>query len=504
MYALGTMPAIEPTLASSPPDDHAIRTRLSRVMMGADFPALSRVVTETLGTLDDDATSLQQLAEIVLREYGLAMSVLRTANSAHYRRGGKPTESATQAMMVLGARAVRQLAGSMVLFEHFRRRSPELKELIVSSLLTANHARATAVQLGDDDPESALLCGMFRNLGEVLTACYFHEDYRRIQSLVHDDGRTHAEAMRMALGCSYAELGNAVAAHWQLPDSIGESIRAHVGEPLSRAATIATFSDALTRTLYRPDAGATAGAGLDALLDAHKRSLGISRAQVGRVVSEALGETQSLLQNIDDADRGPRVRALATAARAVFGSGVTVPESDEPEIIEAPDPSLRSRLLHELARSASAASDTPIGTVLLQALEALVRGAQFERTLVCFLTADRTELIARTGVGRDVAAALPRFAFPVSPRGGPVVALTQQRQPLYLPTDRALNAGEMRWAREFDVEQFGVFPLVVLGKVIGCVYADRAAGRPAPDRATVRFAQAVVDHVVEAIAVRRR
>jgi hypothetical protein len=462
------------------------------------------MVADTLGTLHDDASSLQQLAEVVLREYSLAMTVLRTANSARYRRGGRPIESATQAMMVLGARVVRQLAGSMVLFEHFRRRSPELKELIVSSLLTANHARATAVQLGDDDPEAAYLCGMFRNLGEVLTACYFHDDYRRIHSLMHDDGRSESEAMRMALGCSYADFGAAVATEWQLPNVIGESIRARVGEERSRNATIATFSDALSRSLYAPPTGSKPGTGLDELLDVHKRTLGLSRTQVGRVVSDALAETQALLQSIDDADRAPRVQALADAARSVFGNSIALPESDEPMVLDAPDPSTRSRLLRELSQSADASSGAPIGTVFLQALEVLTRGAPFDRSVVCFLTADRLELVARTGVGAGVDAMLSRFKFLVSPRGGPVVALTQQRHPLYIPTDRALTVSETRWAQEYGVSQFGVFPLIVLGKVIGCVYVDRVGKAPAPDRATVRFAQAVVEVLVEAIASRRR
>lgn len=473
-------------------------------MTGADFPVLSRKVAETLGTLDYDASSLQQVAEVVLREYGLAMTVLRTANSAHYRRGGRPTESATQAMLVLGARVVRQIAGSMVLFEHFRRRSPELRDLIVDSLLTANHARATALQLGDTDPEAAHLCGMFRNLGEVLTACYFLEDYQRIGSLIRDDGRSEAEAMRMALGCSYADFGAAVAAHWELPELIGESIRAHVGESRSRTATIATFSDALTRVVYRSQPGAKPGAGLEDLLDTQKRSLGLSRAQVGRVVTDALTETRALLHNIDDTANAGRMQGFVDAARSVFGSAIALPDAETPVVLEAPDPSTRSRLLRELSQSVDPASGVSIGTVFLQALEVLTRGAPFDRSIVCFLTADRLELVARTGVGDGVEALLPKFTFPVSARGGPVVALTQQRQPVYAPTDRALNLHELRWAKEMGVSQFGVFPLIVLGKVIGCIYVDRTGHAPAPDRATVRFAQAVVDLVVEAIASRRR
>ena len=95
-------------------DGFSIRTRLARIMEGGDFPALSRQVIDAITTIDDDAASLQRLANIVLREYGLALSVVRTANSAHYRRGGRPTESATHAMMMLGAKTVRQLASSLL------------------------------------------------------------------------------------------------------------------------------------------------------------------------------------------------------------------------------------------------------------------------------------------------------------------------------------------------------------------------------------------------------
>jgi HD-like signal output (HDOD) protein len=489
-----------PSLTS---DDHAIRTRLSRVMMGADFPALSRLVVDTLGTLDHDGSSLQRLAEVVLREYGLTMSVLRTANSAHYRRGGRPTESATHAMMVLGAQVVRNLAGSMVLFEHFQRRSPELKTLMISSLLTASHARATALHLGED-PEAAHLCGMYRNLGEVLTACYFREDYRRIQSLMVEDGRSEASAMRMALGFSYADFGAAVAAHWDLPDMLAEAIRPTPGREPTRLAAISGFSESLTQTLYRPAPGTSAGDGLGPLLEAHTGAFKLTRTQVGRIVSDALAETQAVLRTTEDADTNAQLQALTGAARQVFGPALTVPESDAPIILQAPDLSTRGRLMQELERSAAASSGAAIGTVLLQALEVLTRGGPFDRALVCFLSSDRLQLDARTGIGVGIEALIPRFSFPMSSRGGPVAALTQQRHALYLPTDRPLSFSEARWAQEFGVTQFGVFPLVVLGKVIGCLYVDRLGDKPAPDRATVRYAQTIAELVVDAIVNRRR
>lgn len=121
-----------------------------------------------------------------------------------------------------------------------------------------------------------------------------------------------------------------------------------------------------------------------------------------------------------------------------------------------------------------------------------------------FYSADRTTLVARTGLGEGAEALMARFAFPASMRGGAMVALTQQRQPVFLPADCGFSMAEHRWAQEYGLPQFGVFPLIVLGKVVGCLYCDRAPGAEIPDRATVRYVKSVADCVVDAIGRRRQ
>ena len=124
-------------IGTAEPEESPVRARMSRILDGSDFPALSKQIIETISALDDDASSLQRLANVVLREYSLTLSVVRTANSVHYRRSGRAIQSATHAMMMLGARTVRHLASSLLLFENYARRSDELKELMLLSLLTA-------------------------------------------------------------------------------------------------------------------------------------------------------------------------------------------------------------------------------------------------------------------------------------------------------------------------------------------------------------------------------
>jgi HD-like signal output (HDOD) protein len=480
-----------------------VRARLSRILEGAEFPALSKQIIDTLSVLDDDANSLQRLANVVLREYSLTLSVVKTANSVHYRRGALPIQSATHAMMMLGARTVRQLAGSLLLFENYARKSPELKELMLLSLLTANHARAAATRLQLQDPEEAHLCGMCRNLGEVLIAGHFPDDYQRIRALVRDEGRSETVAAKSVLGFPYSDLGVEVARHWGLPDTVVQGMRARAAASASQVAAVTAFSHELTQALYKRDASTTdMSTAVEQVLSQYSAKVKLTRVQVGGVVTEALEETRELFINPGISTDRLRFRQLADAARAALGDSVTAQES-EPGLAgcAVTDLTLRARLRLELEEIVDPVSGVSIGEVLLQALEAIVRGGQFDRVVACFLTADRLSLVARTGLGDGVEQLIPQFVFPVSVRGGPIVALTQQRQAVYLPTDRRFRTLEMRWAQQMNIPQFGVFPLLVHGKIVGCLYADRLAG-PVPDRATIRFVQSIADLVVDAIGRR--
>jgi hypothetical protein len=377
------------------------------------------------------------------------------------------------------------------------------------SLLTANHARTAAARLQLPDPEEAHLCGMFRNLGEVLVAGHFPADYATIGTL-RAAGSSEMAAVKQVLGFPYVELGVAVARHWGMPDSVVQGMRARATASASLTAAVTAFGDDLTRALYRLDAPpADAGVAVSEVMAQYTGRIRLTREQVGGVVTEALEETRELFTNPAITTSRLRFRQLAASARAAFGEEVVATDEDDATAAEgAPaasaDPALRARLRTELAEVVDPTGGATIGAVLLQALEAIVRGGPFDRALACFYSADRQQLVARTGLGSDADALVAQFDFPVSVRGGPVVALTQARQAVYLPADRALTLAEARWARPLRLAQFGVFPLVVLGKVLGCVYCDRTGDAPVPDRATVRYVKSVTDLLVDAIATRRQ
>ena len=485
-----------------------VERRLARISAEGNFPALSKQIIDTISALDDDASSVQRLAVVVLREYSLTLSVIRAANSVHYRRSSRPIQSATHAMLLLGAKTVRHLASSLLLFENYHKQSPGLKELMLLSLLTANHGRAIAAKIGGTDPEEAHLCGMFRNLGEVLVACHFPADYASIRAMARGEQKSESAAAYNVLGFHYEELGEAMSRRWGMPESVLVGIRSHNATVRSDAAVITAFSHDLTNVIYRRDLeGDDAHKALDDVLARYRVRLRLSREHVRDIVESALRETREVFISARVSLSSLRMRQLSDAARSALG--VAPLDTGEWQVVEsaAPDvlgtPQLRDKLIQELEGRIDPGVERELGSILLLALEALLRGGPFDRVVACVVNADRTRMRARSGLGTGVETLLPHFDLPLSPTGGPITAMLLQRSAVYVPTTRAMSASEQRWATSVGVTQFGLFPIIVAGKLAGCVYCDRTPQEAIPDRDAVRYGELLASTVVKAIDVRR-
>jgi hypothetical protein len=77
-------------------DESPVHALVRRIPPGDNLPALSNGIIEAIAELDDDANSLQRLTNLVLRDYGLTLLVVRTANSAPDLRSGRAIQSATR------------------------------------------------------------------------------------------------------------------------------------------------------------------------------------------------------------------------------------------------------------------------------------------------------------------------------------------------------------------------------------------------------------------------
>jgi hypothetical protein len=349
-----------------------------------------------------------------------------------------------------------------------------LKELILLSLLSANHAREVACRVGYPRREEAYLCGMFRNLGELVTAAYRPREYAEVLRRMRDH-LTDRLACQQVLRFTYEQMGLAVARGWKLPAAVQDSISAELPRLAQRRYTdaemlrvVANFGHRLTTALYRRETRA-ARASINLLLDNYGMLLGLTHDSIREIADSALRETKETF----DLARVPLddLRFQKQWAAALDGE----PAAEVAGVTRKPE-----ELLAELAAEAEARleADTEFDMhqFVFLLMEAICRGGPFDR--VVFAVVDtatgagaKGTLRGKAGFGPGIEPLLERFSFSVA--GPPVASAVLQKQDVYVAQLRDLRPEASELLSRMGPGAFGLFPVVVNGAVTGCLYFDR-------------------------------
>lgn len=129
-------------------------------------------------------------------------------------------------------------------------------------------------------------------------------------------------------------------------------------------------------------------------------------------------------------------------------------------------------------------------------LETIYRGANFDRALFAFVNQARTGIEGRLGLGDDVNALIKKFQFRMSPGGGPVTAALLQNRTL-AGNNRQEDIRNI--ARLFGCAYLGLYPIVVTGQVVGCIYMETREPRPELTSGELRLLRQLRDSLASAI-----
>ncbi len=398
------------------------------------------------------------------------------------------------------------MATGVVLLEHFRKHSPGLKELILLSLLTANHAREVAERVGYPRREEAYLCGMFRNLGEVLVACYHPRAYAAILLRVQEDRIPVAQASNEVLGFDYDSAGRAVAAQWRIPENVRECMSDRVirlrrapsteGERLDG---IAQFAHKLTTAVYRRERNG-ARASVNLLIHSLGMVLGISHDDVKSIVERGLGETSEVFQAMNVPMDHLRLHRQTEAAleQVDCDSG-----PEEPVEIEETETETFATLLRDVTAQVDRGSPDDLGAITMMVMEAIYRGGPFDRVLFALLDEKARRLDGITGFGESIDRLINNFHFPVTGTSGPVAEAALKRADVFVAGPRDRRYEGTRFSQVVGAPLYGLLPLVAGGSVVGCLYFDRQEAK-AFDAAALTLIGALRDQLCRALTRSRR
>ncbi len=489
--------------AIEPVSDATMEFLLRRIRLRSDFPALTDTITTVTKAMGSDKQGVATLAAAILKDFAVTNKLMKLVNSAHYGSVGRGVTTVSRAIMVIGFDQVRSIAVGLLLFEHLQNKSQALalREEIIATYFNGLLARSMLAASGLRDAEEAFVCAMFHNLGRLLTAFYFHEEYAEIQKLVRT-GQDERKVAASTLGAPMDELGMGIAKTWKFPDRIVATMRP-VLELQPMPPTSDTDSMRLVATLARGVTDVIRYASDEEraprLLKIEKRfgePLAISQGQILAAVNKAVTNLAS------DAE----ALGLSTATSPFFARAVSWSEEFSGEkITDALHETLAGTSVPTV-KTESSASGGPttderkavltagiqditnalvttfqLNDVLRMIVEAMYRGIGFGRVLLFVRDPANNALKARLGFGKGVDDLLRRgFSISMTPAKDVFHAALSQGVDIHIENVDGENIRNTipDWYRKaLPSRSLALFPVMLNKKPVALFYGDSSDAR---------------------------
>lgn len=194
------------------------------------IPPMPDVVVKVLDLSGDPECSVHKLVEVIRLDQGITMRVLRLCNSPYF---GLPRRVSTlrEALVFLGNSTLVNFILTSYTSDFFQ--APNLGYGLEAGEMW-RHAVASAIaaeiigrRLRGQDTGLLFTAALMHDVGKVVLNEYVLSDLERIREVVARERCTFLEAEKEILGYTHAEVGAQLAAHWNLPPVLVNTILYH-------------------------------------------------------------------------------------------------------------------------------------------------------------------------------------------------------------------------------------------------------------------------------------
>lgn len=484
---------------------------LRRMRHKTDFPALSDSISAINKLTDSDRESINRLSNTILKDYALTNKILRQVNAAHYRSaGGGNISTVSRALVVLGFDAIRNIAITLLLFEHLQDKANarELKEAFLRANLAGLLARGSSAHVLPRAGEEAYICALFHGLGRLLAQYYFPEEVEEVRKLMQAKKLTENQAAARVLGLSFEDLGIGIARVWGFPSSIVNSMAHLPAGPVRKPATheealrlVAGFSNELCGMIAEA-APEDRQKVIRAAADRFGASMQMGEKQLQAAIetsSVELAQAAAMLHiNLKQSAFARQLGAFGP--KTIGGGGETRPDEmetmvgtilgetvigarqsegawDEGEAgVEVPEDAQSVLTAGIQDISNTLVGEFQLNDVLRITLETMYRAMGFKRVLLCLRDARMEEMTGRFGFGPDTSEVARRFRFPLSYTPDVFHLATSKAADIIIADidDPRIASRVPTWYRELMTSQtFVLFPLNIKEKPVALIYCDK-------------------------------
>lgn len=431
----------------------------AKALLTQQLPALARTAQGISECAGDEDTSGTDLAALILRDAGMTTRVLRLASSRLHNPHGQRIRTVSRAVALLGFDVVREIALGIAVLDVLGGRHAGCAQAAAEAaraLRTAVQARALAESAGIDAPEEVFIAALLQDLGHLAFWSVVPQWLPAWRQDAAQPPLQAAQRVRTDIGLDLDDLSLVLNAELRLsPLLAGDA-----DTPGRIAATFARrWVDALEPGGRRDD--------FDTALAEAAQAFDLDAATLREQVAAQARQGDTLVDELFD----PAVRALLPVPRRLDEPG-----QDGAAAPARADAALGLDVLRDLAELQASGRPDP-GVALSMVMEGLQRAAGFDRVAFALLSPDRTELRLRSALAAHRQPLAAPFPMPLRDCGRLLELLAQPR----VQHLGATTPDTGRWLHRLGAREALLGPLVVDGRVLGLLHADRAVSGEAID-----------------------
>lgn len=481
-------------LSDSQSKNSTIDFLLRRMRHSADFPSLSQTISAINRLNDVEGERLQDLSSVILQDFSLTNKLLKIVNSATYGQFGGSVSTVSRAIVILGFDTIRNLAITLLLFEHMQNKgqAERLREAVLQGFFCGVLSRELCIKCGWKDAEEALICGMFQQMGRLLTLYYFHEESNEILKRQEQTQEPEALVAEAILGISYRELGISVVQAWNFPERIVNSMRempTTIRSAQSQGERLRLFSNLSTELLPIVSLPASsASQALQKVIHRYQAALSWKERAYYDVLEDAAKSYLTYLSMLGIDTRGSHfakgllslagLKELPTLATMVSTDGLQearLAATVSPEMVEKANPAAM------LAAGVQDITNTLVGDFKLNdlirmILETMYRSVGFDRVLFCTRDQKTACMGARFGFGEGIEKILPQFQFKLEPVSDVFQLVMAKQADVFIEDIDAESISQRipAWYRQLlTAKTLILFPLYIDKRPVGLFYGDK-------------------------------
>ncbi len=202
---------------------------LKKILISDELPTLPTVATKLISLTSREDTTLADIGELVSQDISLSAKILKVSNSAFYSFP-QQIGSIKQAVSILGMNAVRSLVLSFSFLTMKGGKTESrfnFEKFWERSLASAVAAKLILEHVKGAETEEVFVSGLLQNLGELILARTFPQEYDKVLQAVEDGQQNSIDAEESVFTINHTLVGTETAANWGFPEALLLPIQYH-------------------------------------------------------------------------------------------------------------------------------------------------------------------------------------------------------------------------------------------------------------------------------------